>query len=135
MKGIFDVLNVINENGADNFTLKFRNSKTGEMLGFNYKYVADEIFFLFADKTSNATCLNFKKGLDGESCDDCWNGYIDDIEDLSLEEIIEKRYEVVTGLELRVYVGDEDKCPIANFHESFNIQEIELADNSIILVY
>lgn len=135
MKGTLDILDVINENGVDNFALQFKNSNTGEMLGFNYKYVADEILFLFADKTSNATCLHLKKGLDGESCDDCWNGYIGDIDELSLEEIIEKRYDVVTGLEVRVYVGDECTCPIANFHESFNIKDIEVADNSIILVY
>lgn len=135
MMGTVDILNVINENGADNFLLKIKNSKTGKMLGFNYKYVANEILFLFADKDSNGTCLNLKKGLQGESCDNCWDCHIDNIEDLSIEEIIEKRYEIVTELELRVYVGDEDKCPIANFQESFNIQDIEVTDNSIILVY
>lgn len=145
------ILKAIEENNAKDLLLKVKNTKTGEVLGVDYNYVADEILFLFASKEGAGTCDNYLTQLKHESYDKCWESYAydnedvrhpDDIEDweedvptLSGEELDKAKYEVVTGLDTMVYVGNQTDCPIRCFNESFEMTGIEVTNDALILLY
>ena len=145
------ILKAIEENNAKELLLKVKNTKTGEVLGVDYNYVADEILFLFASTNGNGTCSNYLTQLKHESYDKCWESYAcanqgvrhpDDVEDweedvptLFGESMDKAKYEVVTGLDTRVYVGNQDDCPIKCFDESFEMTGIEVTDDALVLLY
>lgn len=146
-----DVLKAIEENNSKELLLKIKNTKTGEVLGVDYNYVADEILFLFASKEGKDTCGNYLTQLRYESYDKCWESYAcanedvrhpDNIEDweedvvtLSEEEMDKAKYEVVTGLDTRVYIGNQSDCPIRCFNETFEMTDIEVTDDALVLLY
>lgn len=141
MLGTVDILKKIKEVDG-NLPLKVKNINTGDVLNFDYNYVANEILFLFASKDGKGTCDNYLKQLKHESYDECWESYAYANENVSPDEIedwdgdIDKaKYEVVTGLDTRVYLGNQDECPIKCFEESFEIVDIEVTNDALILLY
>ena len=141
MLGTVDILKKIKE-VDENLPLKVKNINTGEVLGVDYNYVADEILFLFASKDGRGTCANYLKQLKHESYDKCWESYAYANENVSPDEIedwdgdIDKaKYEVVTGLDTRIYIGNQNECPIKCFEESFEIVDIEVTNDALILLY
>lgn len=148
--GVLNNLNKMLDKDID-ILLKVKNSETGEILGFNYNYVADETLFIFASKEGKGTCNDYLRQLEGESNDECWNDYAlanmnlnndtdeiltsDDLEEMDEEELAKERYEVVTSLLTRVYVGDLNECPIKCFNKSFEIKDIQIIGKDLVLIY
>lgn len=143
-----EIIKAIKENNANDLALKVKNSKTGEILGVKYNYVADEILFIFASKTGTGTCNNYLRQLEGESQDDCWIDYaltnlnqlLDSDEDLTEddldeEELYKAKYDVVTNLLTRVYVGNLNECPIKCYDETFELVGVEVTNEAVLLVY
>ena len=120
----------------ESLPIQFKNSRTGEVLGFEYCYIADEILFLFASPEGQAMVRNYLSFLDSESYDDCWDTYVDNYDDsLGQEEMIEAKYNVVTGLETRVYIGDLNECPIRYFDDSYEMKSVEATEDALILTF
>lgn len=145
------ILKAIEDNNAKDLLLKVKDTSTGKVLGVDYNYVADEILFIFASETGNGSCSNYLKQLEYESHDKCWESYAcdneglrhpDDVEDweedvpcLFGEAMDKAKYEVVTGLNTRVYVGNQGDCPIRHFDKSYEMTGIEVTEDALVLLY
>lgn len=135
------ILKAIEENNAKELPLKFKNSKTGEVVGFDSHYVLEEIYFIIANKNSSNSCDIYLRNLESEACDECWNShiYIDDldedvsIEDMNYNELQDYRLNVVENLETALYVGEFEDFDNCNEFET--MKSIEVLNDCVLITY
>lgn len=131
--GTIEILKAIKQNNTKDLLLKSKDIETGKILGYNYNYVDEEELFIFMSNTGEGTCSHYLHLLECESHDKCWDSYTD-YNNLTDEELVNAKYDVVTGLNTRVYVYDKDYI-ITNYNKSFEITGIEITEDSLILLY
>lgn len=142
---ILGIVDDLKENG-DNYNLKVLKKDTNEIFGTSCNYVADEILFIFANKNANRTCFAYKQGIKYESYCKDWDDRAieniieerdldeEDIEFIDPKDIFAEKFNVVIGLPTRIYLGEDGDCPIANFDKSYEITDILVEGNDVILV-
>lgn len=143
-----NILGVINrlEGKGVNHNLKVLKKDTNEVFGTSINYVADEILFIFAEKDVNRSCADYNKSIEYESYCEDWNDRaieniseerdldINDRDLIDNNELLEEKMNIVIGLDTRVYFGKAGDCPIANYSKSFEIEDILVKDNNVLLV-
>lgn len=143
-----NILKAINglEGRGDNYNLKVLKKDTNELFGTYSNYVADEILFIFTKKDVNRTCSDYKRCIEYESdCEDWDDRAIEniveeqnldskDIEFIDKEELYNEKMNIVIGLPTRIYFGEDGDCPIANFEKTYEITDILVDGNDVILV-
>lgn len=142
---ILGIINNLKENG-DNYNLKVLKKDTNEIFGTSCNYVADEILFIFANKNANRTCFAYKQGIECESYCEDWNDRAieniieerdldeEDIEFIDQKDIFDEKMNIVMNLPTKIYFGENGDCPIANIHNTFDITDVIVENNDVILV-
>lgn len=129
-----------------NKQFKIQDGLNGKIYGIDYNYVADEILFIFVNATSNKTCNNYISNLRGESDCSCWNecactnlglDFNKDTLNEYRDAINKEKYEIVTNLETKVYLGNPDEDPLKFYNNPLFVREIKsikITDKDFIII-
>lgn len=141
MKNLREIIEKVEESKLKDLKLKFKNTKTNEVLGYDFIYIVDETLFLVPAPDYANNCNLLINAIWNEALSNSWSEYtlrylneedetIEDLDDyiseVGMQQYENDKFEALGSLTVNILLAEDEFYPVNN---------IKLENDSLILEF